>query len=123
MSIDILKTLAPDWTDEEIKSLLNKYNDDYEKAADAIFDPNVKETLIPIQTVTTTQHEVIDLTGDDSDEIAQALRMSLQDNNVQVAPTEGATFGPSNRTPDANWQLTVASGSSASGVRSSLTVI
>lgn len=54
----------------------------------------VLRTLASSQTDTAP---VIDLTGDDDEDLSRALQASLQD--------QGTTFGPSDRAPDPNWAV------------------
>lgn len=100
-SLDLLRSVAHGWKEEELHALLKRYNGNYEKAVNAVFnDENIRSTL-----KTTNTPEVIDLTGDDNnEEMDRALKMSLE----QSGSTDVAAFGPSNRAPDANWQMTVA---------------
>ncbi|KAI0718526.1 hypothetical protein C8T65DRAFT_638279 [Cerioporus squamosus] len=99
-------------------TLLRKYNNNLEKAASALLEgdtgaddpmyadlPRLEPINAPVigpgpRTPPPSRPEkgVIDLTKDDDEELARALRASLED--------QGTTqFGPSERAPDPNWAV------------------
>ncbi|RDX44562.1 hypothetical protein OH76DRAFT_1466134 [Lentinus brumalis] len=98
-------------------TLLRKHNNNLEKAASALLEgdtgaddpmyadlPRLEPINAPVigpgpRTPPPSRPEkgVIDLTKDDDDELARALRASLEDHTTR--------FGPSERAPDPNWAV------------------
>ncbi|KAK0223731.1 hypothetical protein IW262DRAFT_1546771 [Armillaria fumosa] len=103
--------MGSDFSTEVARRVLRKHNGSVDKAAEALLTGDIGEddAVVSIHTAGATQPTVIDLTGDDNEEVNRAIRMSLNEEEETPPPK----FGPSNRAPDPAWQV-VASNVSVS---------
>ncbi|KAK0469256.1 uncharacterized protein EV420DRAFT_1493348 [Desarmillaria tabescens] len=94
--------MGDNFSTEVARRVLRKHNGSADKAAEALLagDEGEDDAVVSIHTAGTTQPTVIDLTGDDNEEVNRAIRMSL--NEEETPPPK---FGPSNRAPDPAWQV------------------
>lgn len=102
--IQILSSMmGSDFSTEVARRVLRKHNGSSDKAAEALLagDNGEDDAVVSIHTAGAAQPTVIDLTGDDSEEVNRAIRMSLNEEEETALPK----FGPSNRAPDPAWQV------------------
>jgi hypothetical protein len=92
---------------DAIRKVLQKHNGNLEKALDALMvgDTGADDDIPPLEPIDTnmgdsTSSQVIDITNDDDQNMKRAIQMSMENNNVR--------FGPSTRSPDPNWQMTLS---------------
>ncbi|KAK0236431.1 hypothetical protein EDD85DRAFT_641267 [Armillaria nabsnona] len=102
--IQILSSMmGSDFSTEVARRVLRKHNGSSDKAAEALLagDNGEDDAVVSIHTAGAAQPTVIDLTGDDTEEVNRAIRMSLNEEEETALPK----FGPSNRAPDPAWQV------------------